>query len=74
MVLERCGFAPGLPFRGHAREDREGHRYTQLDVVGQEGSTTFSHDGSDGVLAGKGTSLEPAAGFTFDTPMVPRVR
>ena len=41
---------------------------------GQAGSITVSHDGGYGVLAGKAVSLEPATGYSFDTPLVSRPR
>jgi hypothetical protein len=31
------------------------------------------HDAPYGALAGKGVALEPATGFAFDSPMVPRM-
>ena len=38
------------------------------------GTAVLSHDAPYGTLAGKAVALEPATGFTFDTPMqaVPR--
>lgn len=41
---------------------------------GQSGTITVSHDGRYGDLAGKSVALEPATGFSFDTPLVPRLR
>jgi hypothetical protein len=41
-------------------------------LQGQGGSATFSNDAAFGALAGKAVAVEPATGFTFDTPMVPR--
>lgn len=41
-------------------------------AAGQSGSVIVAHDGGYGALAGKAVALEPATGFTFDTPMVPR--
>jgi uncharacterized repeat protein (TIGR01451 family) len=38
------------------------------------GSVTLSNDGSYGVLAGKAVAIEPATGFSFDTPLEPRPR
>jgi hypothetical protein len=43
-------------------------------LAGQAGSITLSHDGGYGVLAGKAVSLEPATGYSFDTPLVSRPR
>jgi hypothetical protein len=41
-------------------------------VPGSSGSITVSNTGAYGQLTGRATSVEPATGFTFDTPMVPR--
>jgi hypothetical protein len=41
-------------------------------VPGQSGTITVAHDGRYGDLAGKTVALEPATGFSFDSPMVPR--
>jgi uncharacterized repeat protein (TIGR01451 family) len=38
-------------------------------LVGQSGTMTISHDGPHGTLAGKTVALEPATGFSFDSPM-----
>jgi hypothetical protein len=43
-------------------------------LLGVAGTVTVSHDGRYGDLAGKGVALEPATGFSFDSPMVPRAR
>jgi hypothetical protein len=40
-------------------------------LAGLGGSATIAHDGGCGALAGKGVALEPATGFSFDTPMAP---
>ena len=37
------------------------------------GSVTIAHDGRYGDLSGKTVALEPATGFSFDSPMLPRV-
>ena len=47
---------------------------TQVVVPGDSGTVTVSHDGRHADLAGKGIGLEPATGFSFDTPMLPRPR
>lgn len=39
-------------------------------VAGQSGSVLVAHTGGWGALAGKAVALEPATGFTFDTPLV----
>ena len=38
-------------------------------VAGQSGTITLSHDGPFGGLVGKAVAVEPATGFTFDSPM-----
>jgi hypothetical protein len=42
-------------------------------VPGVGGAITIANDGRYGDLAGKTVALEPATGFSFDSPMVPRV-
>lgn len=39
-------------------------------LAGQSGSVRVAHTGGWGALAGKAVALEPATGFTFDTPLV----
>ncbi len=46
---------------------------TQGVAAGQSGALTISHDGRYGDLSGKTVALEPATGFSFDSPMIPRV-
>jgi FG-GAP-like repeat len=41
---------------------------------GVGGSLSISHDAPYGALAGKAVAVEPATGFTFDTPLVLRPR
>lgn len=43
-------------------------------LQGRGGTITVSNDARYGDLTGKAISLEPATGFTFDTPMEPRPR
>jgi hypothetical protein len=43
-------------------------------LAGQSGSIAISHLGSYGALTGKAVALEPATGFTFDTPLTPLPR
>ena len=43
-------------------------------LQGQAGSMTISHDGRYGALVGKAVAVEPATGFTFDTPLEARQR
>jgi hypothetical protein len=47
---------------------------TVAGVAGQGGSVTIAHDGGYAALAGKAVALEPATGFSFDSPMAPRRR
>lgn len=42
-------------------------------AAGVGGALTIAHDGRYGDLSGKTVALEPATGFSFDTPMVARV-
>jgi len=42
-------------------------------VAGQAGAITIAHDGRYGDLSGKTVALEPSTGFSFDSPMIPRV-
>jgi uncharacterized repeat protein (TIGR01451 family) len=43
-------------------------------LSGAGGTITLSHDGPYGTLVGKAVAVEPATGFTFDTPLTPRGR
>lgn len=43
-------------------------------LQGQSGSIAIAHLGGYGTLTGKAVALEPATGFTFDTPLVPLPR
>jgi hypothetical protein len=43
-------------------------------VPGTSGTITVSHDGRYGDLAGKVVALEPATGFSFDSPAILRAR
>ena len=43
-------------------------------VAGQSGSITVANDGRYGELLGKAVAVEPATGFTFDTPLTARPR
>jgi hypothetical protein len=42
-------------------------------LQGEGGSLTVSHDAPYAVLAGKTVALEPATGFSFDSPLEPRL-
>lgn len=41
-------------------------------VNGQSGAITITHNGRFGDLSGKTVALEPASGFSFDSPMIAR--
>jgi hypothetical protein len=43
-------------------------------AAGTSGSVTITHDGRHGDLVGKAVSIDPGAGFAFDTPFVTRPR
>lgn len=43
-------------------------------LLGVSGAVTVAHDGRHSELVGKGVALEPATGFSFDSPMIPRAR
>jgi Calx-beta domain/Right handed beta helix region len=47
---------------------------TVAGVAGQSGSITVAHDGPYGGITGKAVALEPATGYSFDTPLEPRRR
>jgi hypothetical protein len=48
---------------------------TQVAILqGQSGSVTVSHGAAYGVLTGKTVALEPATGFSFDSPLQARPR
>ena len=40
-------------------------------LQGQSGSLAIAHSGGYGALTGKAVAVEPATGFTFDTPLAP---
>jgi hypothetical protein len=43
-------------------------------LAGQSGSITLAHNGPFGALTGKSVSVEPASGYSFDSPLLPRKR
>jgi hypothetical protein len=47
---------------------------TSTVVPGVSGAITVVHDGPYGVLAGKAVTLDPATGFSFDSPLVSKPR
>jgi hypothetical protein len=46
---------------------------TAAAAPGVGGAISIAHDGRYGDLAGKTVALEPATGFSFDSPMLPRL-
>jgi hypothetical protein len=46
---------------------------TSTVAPGVGGALTVAHDGRYGDLSGKTVALEPATGFSFDSPMLPRI-
>jgi hypothetical protein len=46
---------------------------TSTVAPAQSGALTIAHDGRYGDLSGKSVALEPATGFSFDTPALARV-
>ena len=46
---------------------------TSTAAPGVGGSVTIAHTGRYGDLSGKTVALEPATGFSFDSPMLPRL-
>jgi hypothetical protein len=62
------------PFALTARQNLVLNSTTVAGVAGQGGSITVSHDAPFGGLAGKAVALEPATGFSFDTPLEFRAR
>jgi len=46
---------------------------TATVAPGTAGALTLAHDARYGDLSGKTVALEPSTGFSFDSPMVPRV-
>jgi hypothetical protein len=47
---------------------------TSAIAPGVGGSVTIAHDGRYGDLSAKTVALEPATGFSFDSPALPRIR
>ena len=43
-------------------------------LAGQSGSITLAHNGPYGALTGKSVAVEPASGYSFDSPLLPRSR
>jgi hypothetical protein len=62
-----------FPFSLPAKNTLVLNTATVPGVAGQGGAITLANDGRYGDLSGKTVALEPATGFSFDSPMVPRV-
>jgi hypothetical protein len=62
------------PFTLPARGSVALNTGTVAGAAGQTGSITVAHDAPYGVLTGKAVALEPATGFSFDTPLVMKPR
>ena len=62
------------PFTLAARSTLVLNTATVPGLAGQSGTITVGHDGRYGDLAGKTVALEPATGFSFDSPMGHRPR
>ena len=62
------------PFTLDARQSLALNVSTLPALAGQSGSLTVSHTAAHGTLVGKAVALEPATGFSFDTPLTPRPR
>ena len=43
-------------------------------LPGTAGTMTLTHDGGYGALVGKAVAIEPATGFSYDTPLLYRPR
>ena len=66
--------AASHPFALAARGTLVQNTTTLPALAGRSGSITVSNDGGYGDLTGKAVALEPATGFSFDSPLVPRPR
>jgi plastocyanin len=66
--------AGGTPFTVAARNAYVLSGGAVAGVGGTSGAITIAHDGRYGDLAGKAVAVEPATGFTFDTPALARPR
>jgi hypothetical protein len=69
-LLNGTGLAFTLPPKGALIQNAGG----VPGVPGTSGTVTVSHNGRYGDLAGKVVALEPATGFSFDSPAVLRAR
>ena len=62
----------GTPFTLTAKQVLVFNTATAAPGVG--GSVTIANDGRYGDLSAKTVALEPATGFSFDSPAIPRIR
>jgi hypothetical protein len=67
-------FLGAYPFAIEARASLVLNTAVAAGQAGQAGSLTIAHDGGYGALTGKAVSIEPATGYSFDTPLAPRPR
>jgi CSLREA domain-containing protein len=63
-----------LPFTLGPKETLVRNTGTVTGASGVSGSITVAHDARYGELVGKTVTLELSTGFSFDSPMSPRVR
>ena len=66
--------SPGHSFTLTAKQALVLNAGTVAGVQNASGAVTVTHDGRYGDLAGKVVALEPATGFSFDSPAVARAR
>ena len=62
----------GTPFTLAARATIVLDTSSLEGLAGQSGTITIAHDGGYGSLSGKSVAVEPATGFSFDSPLLPR--
>jgi hypothetical protein len=62
------------PFSLGPRQTLVVNTATLPGLAGQQGTVSVASDAPYGTLAGKTSAVEPAFGFTFDTPLQPRPR
>jgi plastocyanin len=66
--------AGGMPFTLTAKNALVLPTNTVAGVSGASGTVTIVHNGRYGDLAGKAVALEPATGFSFDSPGIYRIK
>jgi hypothetical protein len=62
------------PFTLGPRQSLALNASTVPGAAGASGALTVSHTGAHGALTGKAVALEPATGYSFDTPLASRPR